>query len=206
MTIAMSRHPHQPDDTDSEESFFARWSQRKKQTQPGHSDPEEEQVQPDADNQNVQEPVKRDEDMPPLETIDGKSDVSEFFSPGVSETLRKAALRKLFHSPAFNIVDGLDDYDDDFTTFKALGDIVTADMRHQMELEKEREEARETESLDDSQMLEDAQEEVDASTLSDEESANAGESVTDAQDDHSPSDTDVMDKHEKPHDEGEHNA
>ena len=77
--------------------------------------------------------------MPPVDNIDENSDVSDFFSPGVSESLRKAALRKFFHSPAFNIVDGLDDYDDDFTTFKALGDIVTADMRHRMEVEKERE-------------------------------------------------------------------
>jgi hypothetical protein len=61
----------------------------------------------------------------------------DFFSPEVSEQLRRVALRKLFHLPQFNIVDGLDDYDDDYTTFEALGEIVTADMRHQMELEQE---------------------------------------------------------------------
>ena len=61
-----------------------------------------------------------------------------FFSPKVSEALRKQALRKLFGCSGFNIRDGLDDYDDDFTQFETLGDIITADMRHQMEMESRR--------------------------------------------------------------------
>ena len=36
------------------------------------------------------------------------------------------------------MVDGLDDYDDDFTAFEALGDLVTADMRHERAREAER--------------------------------------------------------------------
>jgi hypothetical protein len=61
-----------------------------------------------------------------------------FFSPKVSQAVKKAALRKFFHNPAFNVVDGLDDYDDDFRSFAALGDIVTSDMRGQMDREAER--------------------------------------------------------------------
>ena len=76
--------------------------------------------------------------MPPLDSLDEDSDYSGFLSSGVSEELRRRALRKLFSSAVFNIPDGLDDYDDDFTTFAALGDIVTADMRHQQEMEAER--------------------------------------------------------------------
>ena len=197
----MSRHPHQPDDTNREEGFFARWSKRKKHTESRDLDPEEEQVQQDAESQKVEEPEKRDEDMPPLETIDGSSDVSEFFSPGVSETLRKAALRKLFHSPAFNIVDGLDDYDDDFTTFQTLGNIITADMRHQVEVEKEREKERQIENLDN-QTEETAQEET-STTLSDETSDNIADSAMDAQEKHTQVDTeDIASEHDEP-DEGE---
>ena len=66
------------------------------------------------------------------------SDYSGFLSQGVSEELRNKALRKLFLSPQFNVVDGLDDYCEDFTSFELLGDVITADMRHELEMEAER--------------------------------------------------------------------
>jgi hypothetical protein len=33
-------------------------------------------------------------------------------------------LRKLFLSPSINILDGLNDYDENYTTFELLGDII----------------------------------------------------------------------------------
>ena len=86
----------------------------------------------------VEEKDPTDEDMPPIDSLDENSDYSGFLSPGVSEGLRRRALRKLFMSAVFNVRDGLDDYDEDFTSFEALGDIVTSDMRHQAEAEAER--------------------------------------------------------------------
>lgn len=86
----------------------------------------------------VEEKVLTDEDMPSLDSLHEGSDYSGFLSPGVSEGLRRRALRKLFMSAVFNVPDGLDDYDDDFTSFQALGDIVTSDMKHQAEMEAER--------------------------------------------------------------------
>ena len=86
------------------------------------------------------EKVLSDEDMPPLDSLDEDSDYSGFLSPGVSEGLRRRALRKLFMSAVFNVRDGLDDYDEDFTSFVALGDVVTSDMRHQAEAERARRE------------------------------------------------------------------
>ena len=86
----------------------------------------------------VEEKALTDEDMPSLDTLGDDSDYSGFLSPGVSEALRRRALRKLFSSAVFNIPDGLDDYDDDFTSFAALGDIVTSDMKHQADVEAER--------------------------------------------------------------------
>ena len=82
--------------------------------------------------------ILTDEDMLPIESLTADSDYADFLSPGVSEGLRKLALRKLFHGEAFNIRDGLDEYDDDFTQFEKLGDIVTSDMKHQIELEAQR--------------------------------------------------------------------
>ncbi len=87
-------------------------------------------------------PALTDTDMPPLESLDENSDYSGFLSPGVSDRLRKVALRKLFSSAGFNVRDGLDDYDDDYTSFLPLGDTVTADMRHRAEVaERRRQEA-----------------------------------------------------------------
>lgn len=78
--------------------------------------------------------------LPAIESLDERSDYSAFMSPEVGKEIRNLALRKLFRAPMFNIRDGLDDYDEDFTTFEKLGDIVTADMRHHAE-RKQREQA-----------------------------------------------------------------
>lgn len=95
-------------------------------------------------NENINsEPIKvpTDDDMPPLESLNEHSDYSGFLSPGVSEKLRKQALRKLFHLDVYNFCDGLDDYAEDYTKFAALGNILTADMRlQQQRAEKQRQE------------------------------------------------------------------
>lgn len=103
---------------------------------PSQAEPEPEQV-----------PDLTDADMPPLETLTANSDYRGFLSPKVSESLRRAALRRLFHGSAFNVIDELDDYAEDFTTFEALGDIVTADMRHQIEVEARKQAAAVKEAL-----------------------------------------------------------
>ena len=86
----------------------------------------------------VPAPQLTDADMPPLEALNDDSDYSGFLSDRVSEGLRKAALRKLFHAERFNVIDELDDYAEDFTAFAALGDLVTSDVRHQLEVEARR--------------------------------------------------------------------
>ena len=65
-----------------------------------------------------------------------------FFSSRVSPELRRQALRRLFSLPIYNVRDGLNDYDDDFTRFEPLGNTLTADMRHQLELREQRERQR----------------------------------------------------------------
>jgi len=89
-----------------------------------------------------------DDDMPAVETLDENSDFSGFMSPGVSEKLRKIALRKLFAGAGFNIRDGLDDYDDDFTSFEGLGDLITCDMKHRAEMQAEKKAKEEQEELE----------------------------------------------------------
>ena len=67
------------------------------------------------------------------------SDFSVFMSPGVSEDLRTEALQKLFHQPEFNVTDGLNDYDEDYTSFAGLGTVVTREMKRMLKRELERE-------------------------------------------------------------------
>ncbi|MDH3640203.1 MAG: DUF3306 domain-containing protein, partial [Gammaproteobacteria bacterium] len=137
-----------PANTDVEERFLARWSRRKRDEQdPETRDPDapampepNQEVAPTT-GEETSAPVKTDEDMPPIEAIDEATDMRDFFSPQVSEGLRRVALRKLFHLPKFNVVDRLDDYNDNFRNFAALGDIITADMRHQIERAKEQAQA-----------------------------------------------------------------
>jgi len=147
------RHP--PPATESGEggAFLSRWARRKRVARAG-LDPDapasgssgdhalHAKAAPEIREQPLQEsdadsPELGDEDMPPVEAIDENTDMSGFFSAKVSEAVKKAALKKFFHSPVFNIVDGLDDYDEDFRSFEALGDIVTSDMRGVMERKSE---------------------------------------------------------------------
>ncbi|RAU18579.1 hypothetical protein DN062_07340 [Nitrincola tibetensis] len=62
-----------------------------------------------------EEVVLTDIDMPDLSTITSKSDMSMFFSSGVSAELKKKALRQFFHQPEFNVRDPLDDYALDYS-------------------------------------------------------------------------------------------
>ena len=80
-------------------------------------------------------PPPGDADMPPLESLGPESDYSGFMSPGVSEELRRLALRKLFRSPLYNITDGLDDYDDDFRSFAVLNEAFHAKRARSAEAE-----------------------------------------------------------------------
>ena len=128
----------------SGESALSRWSRRKLEAKQEpvsvEPAPEPEQVasleQPST--AEAEAPPLTDADMPDIDTLDENSDFSPFMSAGVSDELRNLALRKLFRAPVFNIRDGLDEYDEDYTTFEKLGNIVTADMKHQAEIQEQK--------------------------------------------------------------------
>ncbi|MCW8902291.1 DUF3306 domain-containing protein [Sedimenticola sp.] len=123
-------------DGQSPGGFISRWSRLKRAAA---SPPQVGAESPEASlPEEVSEQPLTDADMPPLESLDETSDYTGFLSEKVSESLRRQALRKLFHQAAFNVRDGLDDYDDDYTSFTKLGDVITADMRHQLAMAEER--------------------------------------------------------------------
>ena len=126
-----------PDADTAEPDFISRWSRLKHEAKrpAGPAD------STDVNNRDVATDADRlltDADMPDIDSLTFDSVYADFLSPGVSEKLRKLALRKLFHSEAFTIRDGLDEYDGDYTEFEKLGDTVTSDMRHRMEMEARR--------------------------------------------------------------------
>jgi hypothetical protein len=138
-----ARVPDRPVDEEEprpDEPFLARFHRRKlaARRQQSTLEPTTPEQRPagslQATTSKPEAPEPSDADMPPLETLTIDSDFTGFLSEKVSESLRRAALRKLFHSAEFNVVDGLDEYAEDFTTFEALGDIITSDMRHQLEV------------------------------------------------------------------------
>ena len=107
----------------TDEKFIGRWSrlkQKRRRREPGPGDvPKDESARPEpADAQ----PAAAEEetaalDLPDIETLDKDSDFTVFMKEGVPEALKRQALRKLWRSdPVFAVIDGLDDYDDDYRT------------------------------------------------------------------------------------------
>lgn len=92
---------------------------------------------PDKNSENDEPVPLTDADMPAIESLSEESDYSQFLSSGVSDELRNLALRKLFNLPQFNIVDGLNDYDEDFSKMPALSQEVVARMRSWMQDKQE---------------------------------------------------------------------
>lgn len=142
---------------EGEDPFLARWSRRKqaaRETEPGapaerpseHAGPAAraerathapdeppcDEAAPDEASRDDEAPVDEASLSPP-ETLGPDSDFSAYLSKRVSSGLRRAALRRLFSLPGFNVRDGLDDYDEDYTQFASLGDTVTADMKYHEE-------------------------------------------------------------------------
>lgn len=140
---------------ETDESPLRRWSRRKHAAQQRTAEPEEHAPAPEAGPSEeaaaapeapeapeasddpaagaATETETTDADVPAIESLTPDSDFSQFMSPKVSDSLRQTALRKLFGLAQFNVRDGLDDYDEDYTQFRSLGETVTADMRYHAE-------------------------------------------------------------------------
>lgn len=106
-----------------DDGFLARWSRRKALAKAGETLPPEvpEAIAPPA---AVALPPAAasapDSAVPPPPTLDDVArllpgdEVRRFLAPGVDETVKRAALKKLFADPHFNVMDGLDTYIDDY--------------------------------------------------------------------------------------------
>lgn len=60
-------------------------------------------------------PGSLDDTLPDPETLEAGSDFTGYMVPGVSSALRRRALKRLWATGNYNVRDGLDDYDLDYT-------------------------------------------------------------------------------------------
>ena len=68
-------------------------------------------------------------ELPPVEKLTLESDFSAFFHPKVDEDVRRAALKKLFSDPRFNVMDGLDVYIDDYSKTEPIPAAMLASLK-----------------------------------------------------------------------------
>ena len=85
------------------QDFLRRWSRRKQ-------DAAAQSKAPAAPNKDAPAPA-----LPPLDSLTFESDFKAFMHAKVEESVKRAALKKLFADPRFNVMDGLDIYIDDYS-------------------------------------------------------------------------------------------
>jgi hypothetical protein len=68
--------------------------------------------------------------LPPLESLNFESDFRAFMRSKVEESVKRAALKKLFSDPRFNVMDGLDTYIDDYTKSEPIPEAMLATLEH----------------------------------------------------------------------------
>ena len=122
----------------SDESFLSRWSRRKAQQRDGVEAPAQEPLAPPRASQPLPEvvndalpveaqsatpiaapegPASPEPQLPTMEDVAAltrESDYSRFVAPGVDQSVQRAAMKKLFSDPHFNVMDGLDTYIEDY--------------------------------------------------------------------------------------------
>jgi hypothetical protein len=111
---AESKAPH--------EDFLSRWSRRKV----------EGREIPAGDLQDAPATRAAEDaapELPPVDELTIDSDFRGFFHPKVGEDVRRAALRKLFSDPHFNVMDGLDTYIDDYSKNEPIPPAMLAGLR-----------------------------------------------------------------------------
>ena len=98
-----------------EQNFLRRWSRLKRQRPEVSVTPAVSVTPPE---------------LPSLESLNFESDFGAFMRAKVDEGVRRAALKKLFRNPRFNIMDGLDVYIDDYSKEDPIPPGMLAQLQH----------------------------------------------------------------------------
>ena len=107
-----------------DDSFVSRWSRRKAQVRsgevPAEPPPPSPPLPPPVSAPALEAAPAAVAEVPPLPTLEDvaklthDADFSRYVLPGVDESVKRAAMKKLFSDPHFNVMDGLDVYIDDY--------------------------------------------------------------------------------------------
>ncbi len=73
-------------------------------------------------------------ELPSIEELGPDSDFRGFMNPEIDDDLRRAALKKLFSDPHFNVTDGLDVYAEDYTKLESMTPAMVAGLKHAQRL------------------------------------------------------------------------
>jgi hypothetical protein len=125
------------------ESFFRRWARRKAETTHGEAGAvgaagAEHVPASGTENGNALADAAGSHDgvrpdlpsMKDVAALAADADYSPFLARGVDKAVRRAAMKKLFSDPHFNVMDGLDIYIDDYTKPSPLPPGMLENLRH----------------------------------------------------------------------------
>ena len=101
--------------SEEKQDFLRRWSRLKRES--------------------AASPVKKIEtenpvELPALDSLTFESDFKAFMQSKVEQSVKRAALKKLFSDPRFNVMDGLDTYIDDYTKSETISEEMLAQLQH----------------------------------------------------------------------------
>jgi hypothetical protein len=95
---------------EEKEKFLSRWSRRKNESK-----------DPPQKTEEAPAPI-----LPPVDKLTPESDFTGFMHPKVEDALRRAALKKLFSDPHFNVPDPFEPYSGDWTVGEPISEEMLA--------------------------------------------------------------------------------
>ena len=114
-----------------DQDFLRRWSRLKREAAAAApAKKATEESKPVEKRAEEQSPVP----LPSLDSLTFESDFKAFMHAKVEESVKRAALKKLFADPRFNVMDGLDTYIADYTR----SDTIPEDMFERMARKREK--------------------------------------------------------------------
>jgi hypothetical protein len=119
------------------ETFFGRWSRRKHEAAQADVVPVDVAPAPAVAPAVVPTNAQDDLPAPTLEQVavlEQDADFRPFVARGVDEGVRRAAMKKLFTDPHFNVMDGLDIYIDDYSKSDPIPAAMLLAMNHAKDL------------------------------------------------------------------------
>ena len=130
---------------EEKEKFLSRWSRLKRENE--NKLPEKKESAPETASDETPAPA-----LPPLDKLTPESDFTGFMHPKVEDALRRAALKKLFSDPHFNVPDPYEPFSGDWTGGEPISEEMLATLNQARTLlfdkEEKKEEQEKTANLD----------------------------------------------------------